>query len=98
MRRSCQGASLTPSVSKVATEEIVDTNGAGDAFVGGLVGALVAGKVLKDVIIVGQRMGKTNLGQVRYVSVCSLDRDLGLISTNECTLAPRTKQSAILPS
>jgi adenosine kinase len=63
-------------VLKVATEEIVDTNGAGDAFAGGLVGALVAGKILKDAIIVAQRMGKMNLGQVRWISVCSLDRDL----------------------
>ena len=56
-------------VLKVATEEIVDTNGAGDAFAGGLVGALVAGKSLKDAIVVAQRMGKMNLGQVRCASV-----------------------------
>lgn len=55
-------------VLKVAPEEIVDTNGAGDAFAGGLVGALVAGKPLKDAIIVAQRMGKMNLGQVRALS------------------------------
>ena len=85
-------------VLKVATEEIVDTNGAGDAFAGGLVGALVAGKTLKDAIIVAQRMGKMNLGQVRCVSVSVLHKVLWLISTFECRLAPRTKQSAILPS
>jgi len=51
-------------VSKVAPEEIVDTNGAGDAFAGGLVGALVAGKTLKQAIIVAQRMGRMNLGQI----------------------------------
>jgi len=88
-------------VLKVATEEIVDTNGAGDAFAGGLVGALVAGKTLRDAIIVAQRMGKMNLGQVRCrfsLFSCSPDRDLGLIITCECRLAPRTKQSAILTS
>ena len=57
-------------VLKVAPEEIVDTNGAGDAFAGGLVGALVAGKTLKDAVIVAQRMGKMNLGQVR-APLCS---------------------------
>jgi adenosine kinase len=51
-------------VLKIASEEIVDTNGAGDAFAGGLAGALVAGKTLKDAIVVAQRMGKMNLGQV----------------------------------
>jgi adenosine kinase len=55
-------------VYPIAPEEIVDTNGAGDAFAGGLVGALVAGKTLKDAIIVAQRMGKMNLGQVRLVA------------------------------
>ena len=73
-------------VLKIATEEIVDTNGAGDAFAGGLVAALVAGKTLKDAIVVAQRMGKMNLGQVRFVSVIPLARQekaLGLISIYE---------------
>jgi len=39
-------------VLMVATEEIVDTNGAGDAFAGGLIRALVAGETLKGAIIV----------------------------------------------
>lgn len=61
-------------VLKVAAEEIVDTNGAGDAFAGGLVGALVAGKTLQDAVIVAQRMGKMNLGQVRCGSAFFLKR------------------------
>jgi adenosine kinase len=59
-------------VLKVAAEDIVDTNGAGDAFAGGLIGALVAGKTLKDAIVVAQRMGKMNLGQVRCPLVLSM--------------------------
>jgi len=61
-------------VVKVVPEEIVDTNGAGDAFAGGLIGALVAGKTFQDAIVVAQRMGKMNLGQVRFVLVFSLDK------------------------
>lgn len=41
-------------VKAIAKEEIVDTNGAGDAFAGGFIGALVAGKELDEAVDVGQ--------------------------------------------
>lgn len=45
-------------------EEIVDTNGAGDAFAGGVLGALVAGKSIDEVVEVGHKMGAMCVQQV----------------------------------
>ncbi|KAI6136133.1 Ribokinase-like protein [Pisolithus sp. B1] len=44
-------------VTPVPDGEIVDTNGAGDAFAGGFLGALVVGKNLDDCVEVGHKMG-----------------------------------------
>ena len=51
-------------VNALKDEEIVDTNGAGDAFAGGLVGALAAGKSLDDAIEVGHTLGTMCVTQV----------------------------------
>lgn len=45
------------AVSPLSDAEIVDTNGAGDAFAGGFVGAYIAGKNLDESIEVGHKMG-----------------------------------------
>lgn len=47
----------TYPVSALKDEDIVDTNGAGDAFAGGLIGALAAGKSLDDAIEAGHTLG-----------------------------------------
>ncbi|KAG2153589.1 Ribokinase-like protein [Suillus bovinus] len=44
-------------VSPISAELIVDTNGAGDAFAGGFLGAYVAGKSLDECVEVGHKMG-----------------------------------------
>ncbi|KAF7967051.1 hypothetical protein HWV62_35977 [Athelia sp. TMB] len=44
-------------VHPLAKDQIVDTNGAGDAFAGGFLGALVLGRPLEDCIAVGHRLG-----------------------------------------
>lgn len=44
--------------------EIVDTNGAGDAFAGGFLGGLVLGKPLDECVIAGHKMGAMNVQQV----------------------------------
>ncbi|OJA16888.1 hypothetical protein AZE42_08505 [Rhizopogon vesiculosus] len=44
-------------VTPIPSGEIVDTNGAGDAFAGGFLGAFVAGKSLDDCVEVGHKMG-----------------------------------------
>ncbi|KAF9225223.1 Ribokinase-like protein [Gyrodon lividus] len=45
------------SVQPISNEEIVDTNGAGDAFAGGFLGAYVAEKSLDECVEVGHKMG-----------------------------------------
>lgn len=52
------------AVNALKDEEIVDTNGAGDAFAGGVLGALVAGKSLDESIEAGHKMGAMCVGQV----------------------------------
>ena len=42
----------------------MDTNGAGDAFAGGFMGALVAGKSLGDSILAGHALACTCVQQV----------------------------------
>lgn len=51
-------------VHPLKDEEIVDTNGAGDAFAGGFLGALVAGKSLDEAVEAGHKMGAMCVGQV----------------------------------
>lgn len=45
-------------------EEIVDTNGAGDAFAGGFLGALVAGKDLEKSVLAGHALARACVQQV----------------------------------
>ncbi|KAG9313860.1 Ribokinase-like protein [Chiua virens] len=44
-------------VTPIVNELIVDTNGAGDAFAGGFLGAYVSGKSLDECVEVGHKMG-----------------------------------------
>ena len=55
-------------VHALKDEEIVDTNGAGDAFAGGVIGALVAGKSIDDAVEVGHKMGAMCVQQVRTLN------------------------------
>ena len=45
------------AVHALTDAEIVDTNGAGDAFTGGFLGAFVSGKSLDECIEAGHKMG-----------------------------------------
>jgi len=51
-------------VGPLGNDQIIDTNGAGDAFAGGLVGALVAGKNLDDSVLVGHALARACVQQV----------------------------------
>ena len=51
-------------VTPLTDSQIVDTNGAGDAFAGGFVGALVAGKNLDDSILAGHALARACVQQV----------------------------------
>jgi len=44
-------------VNALANNQIVDTNGAGDAFAGGFIGALVAGKTIDECVQAGHVLG-----------------------------------------
>ena len=50
-------------VQKVSSDKIVDTNGAGDAFAGGVLGALILGKSIDEAIEVGHKLGVMCIGQ-----------------------------------
>ena len=54
----------THEVSKLSNDQIVDTNGAGDAFAGGFCGALCVGKGIDEAVAAGHRMGAMCVGQV----------------------------------
>lgn len=49
---------------KINPADIVDTNGAGDACAGGVLGALIAGKSIEEAIEVGHKLGGMCIGQV----------------------------------
>jgi adenosine kinase len=50
-------------------DEIVDTNGAGDAFAGGFLGALVAGKSIDDAVGIGHKLASMCVKQASWVLV-----------------------------
>nr|O93919.1 RecName: Full=Adenosine kinase [Schizophyllum commune]AAC69199.1 adenosine kinase [Schizophyllum commune] len=58
------GRVRTFKVDKLAEGEIVDTNGAGDAFAGGFLGALVAGRELDDSVEAGHKLAKISIQQI----------------------------------
>jgi len=60
----CQdGRILEFSVPALAASEMVDTNGAGDAFVGGFLANLVKGKPVEDSVELGKRAAKMIIGR-----------------------------------
>jgi adenosine kinase len=61
-----QGASNPTSfpVPKLADDKIIDTNGAGDMFAGGFIGALAMGKSLEECIDIGHKLGQMCCGQI----------------------------------
>lgn len=54
------------AVHALTDSEIVDTNGAGDAFAGGFLGAFVAGKSLDECVDAGHKMGAMCVQLVSY--------------------------------
>jgi adenosine kinase len=57
-------------VDPLTDEQIVDTNGAGDAFAGGFLGALVAGKSMDAAVLAGHTMGSMCVQLVRMPMTC----------------------------
>jgi adenosine kinase len=56
------------TVARLADDEIVDTNGAGDMFAGGLLGAIVAGKSIDEAVEVGHKLGSMCVKQASQFS------------------------------
>lgn len=54
---------LSIPTEPVPKEQIVDTNGAGDAFAGGALGALFLGKSVEESVKAGQKLGRICIGQ-----------------------------------
>jgi adenosine kinase len=59
-----QKVQVVHETPKINPADIVDTNGAGDAFAGGVIGALVLGKSIDEAITVGHTLGGMCIGQV----------------------------------
>ncbi|EKM61647.1 uncharacterized protein PHACADRAFT_248374 [Phanerochaete carnosa HHB-10118-sp] len=55
---------LVVPVLALSDAEIVDTNGAGDAFAGGFLGAYVAGKALSECVDAGHKLGSMCVQQI----------------------------------
>lgn len=51
-------------VSPLPSSAIVDTNGAGDMFAGGYLGAVVLGKSTDEAVEIGHKLGAMCVGQV----------------------------------
>jgi adenosine kinase len=58
----------TFAVEKLTDDQIVDKNGAGDAFAGGVLAALVAGKDLGKAVLVGHALARASISQVSLLS------------------------------
>lgn len=61
-----EGSSAEPSidvkkVEKMAADQIVDTNGAGDAFAGGFLGGVALGKSIDDAIELGHWLASLSI-------------------------------------
>jgi adenosine kinase len=54
----------TYPVPKLTDEQIIDSNGAGDMFAGGFLGALASGKDLDECVEVGHKLGQMCVGIV----------------------------------
>lgn len=61
------------AVKPVSVTDIVDTNGAGDSFAGGFIGALVLGKSVDEAVNIGHQLGAMCITQVSLLVVLVLN-------------------------
>ena len=61
-------------VEKLEASQIVDTNGAGDAFAGGFIGAYVSGKSLDECVLAGHKLAAICVQQVNTATVLQSKR------------------------
>lgn len=55
---------FTHDTPKIDAKDIVDSNGAGDAFAGGVISGLLLGKPIEEAVDIGHRLGGMCIGQV----------------------------------
>lgn len=60
-------------VNPLKAADIVDTNGAGDAFAGGFLGALVANKSVEEAVEIGHKLGAMCVQEVNHHMIESQD-------------------------
>lgn len=82
-------------VQALTSESIVDTNGAGDAFAGGFLGAFVAGKTLDEAVEAGHKLGRMCIQLVGLLILrCySIDTETSLCRWAPSTNGPRCRSS-----
>jgi len=81
-------------VDPLTDEQIVDTNGAGDAFAGGFLGALVAGKSVDKAVLAGHTMGAMCVQLVRMLMTCCFMVFLRIIAGR--TAVPMAQGSCVV--
>ena len=59
-------------VNRLEDGKIVDTNGAGDAFAGGFLGALVSGKSVDEAVLAGHKLGAMCVQLVRTLTTLAI--------------------------
>ena len=89
------------AVTPLTNDQIVDTNGAGDAFAGGFMGAWISGKSIDECIEVGHKMGAMCVQSVRkslYMTSPCFSLVFGCSSSRSDlnTSGPRSKSSNLV--
>ena len=68
-------APKTFPVESLAEAQIVDTNGAGDAFAGGFLGALISGETIDDCVLAGHALARACVQQVSSLIFLNANQD-----------------------
>merc|ERR1711915_335238 len=75
------------SVDKLTTEEMVDTNGAGDAFVGGFLARYVMGDSLPDCVETAKRVARLIIGRSGCTYPDQVPEDIMVGADYDCRLS-----------
>lgn len=81
-------------VDRLEDGKIVDTNGAGDSFAGGFLGALVSGKSVDEAVLAGHKLGAMCVQLVRTLATLAFWRFLKRIAGR--TTVPMAQGSCVV--
>ncbi len=82
-------------VTKLSDDQIVDTNGAGDAFAGGFLGAYVLGKSVDDSVEAGHKLASLSIQEVCSFRSSSSLRLLTVLRWARNTSGPKSAFSRL---